>query len=306
MVVMLRARRASRRGSSRATCPGDRDASRRGDDPAVAGARLGRGLVPGLRVGRLRPDRRGVGQPQAIDAGPPVADRRRPGRAAPPAPRPRPTDRDARRRARRARRRRQHDAAARRGSGRSSWSSSRRRRSLLVARRRWLRRRLGAPGPAGDRLPDGRRDGRPPRATRAARRRPSTSTSGACPTRSRRPGRSCSSSARSTVETTYGRRRLPPDRLAALGEAQRRLRFALLRLALPAGPPPIAGGRRPAARLPPTARRCGRARRRRPPRRASPRRPRARAARGARCGSRRAGSSGRCGCRGPRSRSWSG
>ncbi len=36
--------------------------------------------------------------------------------------------------------------------------------------------------------------------------------------------------AQSTVETTYGRRRLPPDRLAALGEAQRRLRFALLRL----------------------------------------------------------------------------
>ncbi len=36
--------------------------------------------------------------------------------------------------------------------------------------------------------------------------------------------------ARSTVETTYGRRRLPPDRLVALGEAQRRLRFALLRL----------------------------------------------------------------------------
>jgi transglutaminase-like putative cysteine protease len=38
--------------------------------------------------------------------------------------------------------------------------------------------------------------------------------------------------ARSTVETTYGRRRLPPDRLAALGEAQRRLRLALLRLLL--------------------------------------------------------------------------
>jgi len=36
--------------------------------------------------------------------------------------------------------------------------------------------------------------------------------------------------AQSTVETTYGRRRLSPDRLAALGEAQRRLRFALLRL----------------------------------------------------------------------------
>jgi transglutaminase-like putative cysteine protease len=36
--------------------------------------------------------------------------------------------------------------------------------------------------------------------------------------------------ARSTVETTYGRRKLAPDRLAALGEAQRRLRFALLRL----------------------------------------------------------------------------
>ncbi len=38
---------------------------------------------------------------------------------------------------------------------------------------------------------------------------------------------------RSTVETTYGRRTLGPDRLAALGEAQRRLRFALLRLLLP-------------------------------------------------------------------------
>jgi transglutaminase-like putative cysteine protease len=38
--------------------------------------------------------------------------------------------------------------------------------------------------------------------------------------------------ARSTVETTYGRRRLPPERLAALGAAQRRLRVALLRLAL--------------------------------------------------------------------------
>lgn len=38
---------------------------------------------------------------------------------------------------------------------------------------------------------------------------------------------------RSTVETTYGRRTLPPDRLAALGEAQRRLRFALLRLLVP-------------------------------------------------------------------------
>ena len=42
--------------------------------------------------------------------------------------------------------------------------------------------------------------------------------------------------ARSTVETTYGRRRMPPDRLAALGEAQRRLRVALLRLALRRGP----------------------------------------------------------------------
>ncbi len=42
--------------------------------------------------------------------------------------------------------------------------------------------------------------------------------------------------ARSTVETTYGRRRLPPDRLAALGRAQRRLRVALLRLAFRPGP----------------------------------------------------------------------
>ena len=42
--------------------------------------------------------------------------------------------------------------------------------------------------------------------------------------------------ARSTVETTYGRRRLPPERLAALGEAQRRLRVALLRLVFRRGP----------------------------------------------------------------------
>ncbi len=41
--------------------------------------------------------------------------------------------------------------------------------------------------------------------------------------------------AHSTVETTYGRRRLPPDRLAALGAAQRRLRVALLRLAFRRG-----------------------------------------------------------------------
>lgn len=42
--------------------------------------------------------------------------------------------------------------------------------------------------------------------------------------------------ARSTVETTYGRRRLSPDRLSALGDAQRRLRVALLRLAFRRGP----------------------------------------------------------------------
>ncbi len=36
--------------------------------------------------------------------------------------------------------------------------------------------------------------------------------------------------ARATVESTYGRRRPSPDRLVALGEAQRRLRLALLRL----------------------------------------------------------------------------
>ena len=42
--------------------------------------------------------------------------------------------------------------------------------------------------------------------------------------------------AHSTVETAYGRRRLSPDRLAALGEAQRRLRVALLRLAFRRGP----------------------------------------------------------------------
>ena len=37
--------------------------------------------------------------------------------------------------------------------------------------------------------------------------------------------------ARSTVEATYGRRRFGAERLSALGDAQRRLRFALLRLA---------------------------------------------------------------------------
>lgn len=42
--------------------------------------------------------------------------------------------------------------------------------------------------------------------------------------------------ARATVETTYGRRRMAPERLAALGEAQRRLRVALLRLAFRRGP----------------------------------------------------------------------
>ena len=42
--------------------------------------------------------------------------------------------------------------------------------------------------------------------------------------------------AHSTVETAYGRHRLSPDRLAALGEAQRRLRVALLRLAFRRGP----------------------------------------------------------------------
>jgi transglutaminase-like putative cysteine protease len=41
--------------------------------------------------------------------------------------------------------------------------------------------------------------------------------------------------ARSAVETTYGRRRLGADRLSALGEAQRRLRVALLRLAFVRG-----------------------------------------------------------------------
>jgi transglutaminase-like putative cysteine protease len=44
--------------------------------------------------------------------------------------------------------------------------------------------------------------------------------------------------ARATVETTYGRRTLPPDRLAALGDARRRLRLALLRLAFRRGGPP--------------------------------------------------------------------
>ena len=37
--------------------------------------------------------------------------------------------------------------------------------------------------------------------------------------------------ARSTVEATYGRRRFGVERLSALGDAQRRLRVALLRLA---------------------------------------------------------------------------
>ena len=90
-----------------------------------------------------------------------------------------------------------------------------------------------APGPARDRLPDGRGDGRPPgppapsdpdrlRVPRdAVRRGPD------------RPGRSCSSSAAPRSRRPTAGARSAADRLAALGEAQRRLRFALLRLLVP-------------------------------------------------------------------------
>ncbi len=108
---------------------------------------------------------------------------------------------------------------------------------LLVAGVLWLRRRLGRPvqpeivyrtvaGMAG-------RLGHPRRPTQTVYEYLG-SLSDAVP--SARP--ELQLVGRSTVETTYGRRKLPPDRLAALGEAQRRLRFVLLRLLVRRGGPP--------------------------------------------------------------------
>jgi transglutaminase-like putative cysteine protease len=174
----------------------------------------------------------GVGEPQAIDAGPPVATPTpRPSGAA--GATPRPTGRD------------EIDEPA----GPTSSASTPPRTpgigpiivlvipavaALFVVAVVWLRRRLARPvqaevvyrtvvGMAG-------RLGHPRRPTQTVYEYLG-SLSDAVPTA--RP--ELQLVARSTVETTYGRRRLPPERLAALGEARRRLRVALLRLAFRRG-----------------------------------------------------------------------
>ncbi len=226
MVMMLRVRGIPAR-LVEGYLPGDRDAAggeliRRSRAHAWVEA-----WFPGYRMGRLRPDCRRRPAP---------GDRRRPPGADPHARGERcgrrhaPTDRPAR--CRRAGWRQPAVGARRRGprgSGRSSSSSSRLVVALLVLAAVWLRRRLARPvqpevvyrtvvGMAG-------RLGHPRRPTQTVYEYLG-SLSDAVPTA--RP--ELQLVARSTVETTYGRRRLPPDRLAALGEAQRRLRVALLRL----------------------------------------------------------------------------
>ena len=174
----------------------------------------------------------GVGQPQAIDAGPPIPTAT-PGPSGAPGATPRPT----------------RGAGIDEPGGPAGGGSTPPRTpgigpiivlvipmvlALLVLAAVWLRRRLGRPvqpevvyrtvvGMAG-------RLGHPRRPTQTVYEYLG-SLSDAVPTA--RP--ELQLVARSTVETTYGRRRLPPDRLAALGEAQRRLRVALLRLAFRRG-----------------------------------------------------------------------
>lgn len=168
----------------------------------------------------------GVGQPQAIDPGPPIP-MPTPGPSGAPGTTQRPTERDG------------VDEPRARGGG----SAPPRTPgigplivlvipagiALLVAAVLWLRRRMARPvqpetvyrtvaGMAG-------RLGHPRRPTQTVYEYLG-GLSDAVPTA--RP--ELQLVARSTVETTYGRRRLPPDRLTALGAAQRRLRVALLRL----------------------------------------------------------------------------
>ena len=234
MVVMLRVQGIPAR-LVEGYLPGRARRGRRGDDPAVAGARLGGGLVPGLRMGRLRPDSR---------RRPAAGDRRRVPRCRPPRPgRAAPAPRLAR----------PPGPGSTTPGSRPAAGAPRRGApgigplivlgipavvALLAVAIVWLRRRLARPvqpdvvyrtvaGMAG-------RLGHPRRPTQTVYEYLG-SLSDAVPTA--RP--ELQLVARSTVETTYGRRRLPPDRLAALGAG-----------------PAAAAGRAPAARLPAPRRRA--------------------------------------------------
>ncbi len=174
----------------------------------------------------------GVGQPQAIDPGPPIPTAT-PAPSGVPGATPGPTRRDGR-----------DEPAGPTGGGPVAGRPGigpiivviiPAVVALFVVLVLWLRRRLGRPvqaeivyrtvaGMAG-------RLGHPRRPTQTVYEYLG-SLSDAVPTA--RP--ELQLVAHSTVETAYGRRRLSPDRLAALGEAQRRLRVALLRLAFRRGP----------------------------------------------------------------------
>jgi len=224
MVVMLRLQGIPTRFVE-GYLPGDRDASgeetiRRSGAHAWVEA-----WFPGLGWVDFDPTGGGVGQPQEIPAGPPVAP-------ATPLPSgavgtPVPVDRDG-------------DGPDRPAGGGSTPRPASGAGPLLVLlvpaaafallfAAAWLRRRLGRPAQpeavyrsvvamAG-------RLGHPRRPTQTVYEYLG-SLSDAVP--SARP--ELQLVARSTVETAYGRRRLSPDRLAALGEARRRLRLVLLRL----------------------------------------------------------------------------
>jgi len=232
MVVMLRLQGIPTR-LVEGYLAGDRDASgeetiRRSGAHAWVEA-----WFPGIGWVDFDPTGGGVGQPQEIPAGPPVAPATPVPSGAPGTPVP--VDRDG-------------DGPDRPAGGGSAPTTGTPGIGPLVVlgvpaailfvviAATWLRRRLGQPvqpevvyrtvaGMAG-------RLGHPRRPTQTVYEYLG-SLSDAVP--SARP--ELQLVARSTVETTYGRRRLSADRLAALGEAQRRLRLVLLRLLFRRGGP---------------------------------------------------------------------